>query len=454
MKVTISPSGLKGNTLAPASKSSMQRACAAALVSGKKSVVYNPGHSNDDKAAMGIIQALGATIEKGNEEILIDSSGFSVASEVAFMNADLSGAIHCGESGLSIRMFTPLAALTSNKITINGEGSLLIRPMDFFDEILPQLGVAVQSNEGRLPLIVQGPLQPKNIIVDGSLSSQFLTGLLLAYSVAPFESDTVSIKVNNLKSKPYIDLTLDVMKKFGLNVPENKNYEEFVFSNRSNSNIEEESGVLQYTVEGDWSGGAFLLVAGAIAGNITVRGLNMASTQADKKITEALMAANAGIAMDAKGIQLHKTAMNAFDFDATDCPDLFPPLVALAAYCDGITKIKGVSRLAHKESDRGITLQQEFGKMGLKIDLDGDWMYVHGGQGLRGAVVHSRHDHRIAMACAVAALGAVGDTVIEEAFAINKSYPDFYDHLKTLGAVVSGGLDWKTIAHNIENEFN
>lgn len=433
--------------MAPASKSSMQRACAAALVASGKSVVYNPGHSNDDKAAMGIIEALGATIEKGNEVIRIDSTSFKGLPPLQKGSVD-EVAINCGESGLSIRMFTPLAALTGSKITINGEGSLVTRPMNFFDEILPQVGVSVQSNEGKLPLVIQGPLQPKNITIDGSLSSQFLTGLLLAYAVASENAadSTVSIKVNNLKSKPYIDLTLDVMRKFGLNVPENKNYEEFVFTYNSSSLKEcetEGKAEATYTVEGDWSGGAFLLVAGAIAGNITVRGLSMASTQADKKITEALISANAGMAIDAKGIQLHKAQMQAFEFDATDCPDLFPPLVALAAYCGGITQIKGVSRLAHKESDRGITLQEEFGKMGLHIDLDGDIMHVHGGNGLKGTLVHSRHDHRIAMACAVAALRADGNTTIEEAQAVNKSYPDFYDHIRALGAQVSGGLDWK-----------
>src|SRR5690606_26851245 len=245
--------------------------------------------------------------------------------------------------------------------------------MDFFDEVLPQLGVQVQSNDGKLPLIIQGPLQPKNITIDGSLSSQFLTGLLLAYSVAqidPAEGKEISIKVSNLKSKPYIDLTLDVMKKFGLRVPENLNYEEFVFDySKPHPDVERECNT--YTVEGDWSGGAFLLVAGAIAGDITVRGLSMASTQADKKITEALMAANAGMAIDAKGIHLHKSELKSFEFDATDCPDLFPPLVALAAYCNGVTSIKGVTRLAHKESNRGLTLQEEFGKMGLRVDLDG-----------------------------------------------------------------------------------
>jgi 3-phosphoshikimate 1-carboxyvinyltransferase len=426
MKVTVQPSVLSGNILAAASKSSMQRACAAALVAKGTSIIHNPGHSNDDKAALDIIKRLGAEWTIDGEELTVKSSGVKpVTNEVS-----------CGESGLSIRMFTPLVALSEKEITINGEGSLVTRPMDFFDEILPQVGVSIKSNGGKLPLIIKGPLQPKNIEVDGSLSSQYLTGLLLAYAAS--DAKDVYIKVNNLKSKPYVDLTLYVMKRFGLKLPENRNYEEFYFNNEATH--DSPLTTHDYTVEGDWSGGAFLLVAGVIAGSITVRGLDLMSTQADKAIVDALMKANASIAIDTKGIQLHAGEMNAFEFDATDCPDLFPPLVALASYCKGETKIKGVSRLAHKESDRGLTLQEEFGKMGVKIDLNDDVMTVYGGKGLKGAVVHSRHDHRIAMACAVAALKADGETTIEEAQAVKKSYPDFYEHLKSLGANVSNSL--------------
>jgi len=182
-------------------------------------------------------------------------------------------------------------------------------------------------------------------------------------------------------------------------------------------------------------------VAGAIAGPITVRGLDLSSTQADRAIVDAMMNANAAIAMEAKGIKVHPGGLRGFEFDATDCPDLFPPLVALAAYCKGETRIKGVSRLAHKESDRAITLQDEFDKMGITIDLEDDMMVIHGGGIVKGADVHSHHDHRIAMACAVAALGANSETVIEEAYAIKKSYPDFYHDLKTLGANVSLPFD-------------
>lgn len=422
MKVTINPSQLRGSIQAPASKSSMQRACAAALLVKGISQLHNPGHSNDDKAALDIIQRLGAKAALENGIWTIESGGVD----------PVDTTINCGESGLSIRMFTPLAALSNKEITINGSGSLVTRPMDFFDAILPKLNVKVKSQGGKLPLIIQGPLVPADIKVDGSLSSQFLTGLLMAYAAAG--ASNVSIKVKDLKSKPYIDLTLSVMQSFGLKVPENRNYEEFWFDEST-----PDSGLLthNYTVEGDWSGGAFLLVAGAIAGPIMVNGLDLTSTQADKAIVDALMAANAGIAIEAKGIRIHQSAMTGFYFDATDCPDLFPPLVALAAYCKGKTTIKGVSRLAHKESNRALTLQDEFDKMGVTIDLEGDDMVIHGTAKVKGADVHSHHDHRVAMACAVAGLRADSEMLIEEAQAVSKSYPDFYNDLKSLGASVS-----------------
>jgi 3-phosphoshikimate 1-carboxyvinyltransferase len=401
----------------------MQRACAAALLHKGETLIHNPGHSNDDKAALDIIERLGAKIDDRGELLLVQSKGINPVKEE----------VNCRESGLSIRMFTPITALSKKQITINGSGSLLTRPMDFFDEILPQLGVTIQSNKGRLPIVLKGPLHPENIEVDGSLSSQFLTGLLMAYAAAG--ASDVSILVNNLKSRPYIDLTLDVMKQFGLKLPENRNYQEFYFGNSTNTNTSAEP--INYTVEGDWSGGAFLLVAGAIAGPVTIRGLDLSSSQADKAIIDALMSANAGIAMDAKGIRMQPAKMKGFKFDATDCPDLFPPLVALAAYCQGVTSLSGVSRLEHKESNRGLTLKEEFGKMGVKIDLDGDHMRITGTDQVSGAKVHSRHDHRIAMAVAVAGLKATDDVTIEQANAVKKSYPDFFRDLKKLGAAVS-----------------
>jgi 3-phosphoshikimate 1-carboxyvinyltransferase len=431
--VRVKPSVVKGSIVAPASKSSMQRACAAALVRKGISIISNPGISNDDKAALGIIKEMGCEWTIDNGQLIIDSSNACIHPPFDTHHSLLT--INCGESGLSIRMFSPIVALSEKPITINGSGSLATRPMDFFDEVLPQLGVEIKSKNGKLPLEVKGPLQPATIHIDGSLSSQFLTGLLMAYAAS--NSGGKSIIVNNLKSKPYIDLTLKVMSDFGLNVPVNHNYESFEFLPANN----DQPTTIKYIVEGDWSGAAFLLVAGAIASpqGILVKGLDVNSTQADKKILEALR--DCGCVLSIRDVEIEiaypSLGIKGFHFNATDCPDLFPPLVALASYCEGKTIIEGVSRLAHKESNRGLTLQQEFAKMGIQVDLQDDLMIVHGGTGVKGATTHSHHDHRIAMACAVAGLKAEGETIIEEADAINKSYPNFYEHIKQLGATVS-----------------
>ncbi|HXB06328.1 MAG TPA: 3-phosphoshikimate 1-carboxyvinyltransferase [Puia sp.] len=427
MTTIIEPSGLSGVILAPASKSSMQRACAAALLRVGETVIRHPGYSNDDKAALGVIRDLGAEVrELPDGSLRVRSQGVAPAAPE----------VNCGESGLGLRMFAPIIALSDKAIKVRGEGSLLKRPMDFFDEIFPLLDIRVASNGGKLPLEIQGPLQPKDIEIDGSLSSQFLTGLLFAFAAAGAGERGVAIRVRDLKSRPYIDLTLQVMKQFGWDV-ENRDYEEFRFP------AERRAGEPEYTVEGDWSGGAFLLVAGAIAGPITIQGLDEWSTQADKAILQALCDSGAKVEIREAEMMIGSAAnaggagLKGFQFDATDCPDLFPPLVALAAYCEGVTTIRGVSRLAHKESNRGLTLQEEFGKMGVRIDLEGDRMRVHGGGKVGGARVHSRHDHRIAMACAVAALKATGPVTIEDAEAIDKSYPDFYRDIQKLGANVN-----------------
>jgi 3-phosphoshikimate 1-carboxyvinyltransferase len=432
MIAIVHPGKLKGAQVAPASKSSMQRACAAALLHVGETIILNPGHSNDDLAALDVIQKLGAKVEiqKTTNEL-----GVKVISSIKVISSGVKPngpEMNCGESGLGIRMFTPIAALSSQSITINGKGSLVKRPMHFFDEIFPALGIQINSQKGFLPIQIQGPLKaPATITVDGSLSSQFLTGLLMAYAAS--DAKDAVIKVLDLKSKPYIDLTLAVLNAFGWKV-QHDHYEQFSFLPH-----EPLKDLIEYTVEGDWSGAAFLLVAGAIAGPIKVKGLQMDSTQADKAVMQALQNANVSIALDVDGIQIGSNdgaALRAFEFDATDCPDLFPPLVALAAACMGVSEIKGVSRLAHKESDRGLTLQTEFAKLGVQIDLEGDIMKIHGGGEIKGAEVFSQHDHRIAMACGVAALIANAPVIITEAEAINKSYTDFFDHLVQLGARV------------------
>ena len=421
MIVIVTPSIATGHVRAPRSKSDMQRACAASLLHSGTTIIKDPGRSNDDLAALDVIAKLGASVVDKGDLIEIASQGVDPhATE-----------INCGESGLGIRMFTPIAALSKKTLIMNGSGSLLKRPMQFFDEIFPQLGITITSNEGRLPLSIKGPLTPKTIEVDGSLSSQFLTGLLMAFSAS--NANGVTIKVNDLKSKPYIDLTLAVLKSFGMKVPRVNSYEKFIFEDEQHV---QPVGEMHYQVEGDWSGAAFLFVAGAISGKLTIGGMRKDSVQADMKILEAINDAGALCDFVDGVYHVQPSILRAFEFDATECPDLFPPLVALAAYCKGITKIKGAERLTHKESNRALTLQDVFGKLGVKIDLDGDLMFVHGGVELHGAEVHSHHDHRIAMAAAVAAVGATSPVRITDAEAIDKSYPDFYRDLISLGASV------------------
>jgi 3-phosphoshikimate 1-carboxyvinyltransferase len=414
MKVIISPSKATGTIQAPASKSAMQRACAAALLRRGTSILHHPGHSDDEKAALSIIEQLGAIVEKQGDSYYIRSNGIHPRSEQ----------IHCGESGLSVRMFTPIAALHHHGISIEGHGSLTKRPLNLFDEVLPRLDVAVQSNDGFLPMHVTGPIKPKNIEIDGSLSSQFLTGLLMAYAGA--EAKDVTISVKNLASRPYIDLTLQVMQDFGLKTPVNNGYETFYFNDQDPS--VQPQDILHYNIESDWSGGAFLLVAGAINGDLEVKGLDVFSTQADKAILQALMQAGSIMSVEQDKISIRKNKLKAFHFNATDCPDLFPPLVALAAYCEGTTVIEGVHRLTHKESNRALTLQKEFGEMGIIIKLQDDLMIIEGGP-VKSALVSSHGDHRIAMACAIASLSGEGPVTIEGPDAVNKSYPDFWNDL-------------------------
>lgn len=403
----------------------MQRACAAALINKGTTIIDNGGNSNDEQAAKNIVQKLGATVESVRKQVVITSNDY-------IFNSDYPGKhsiISVGESGLSLRMFAPLAALFKQEITLTGEGSILTRPVDFFEKVFPQLGVEVHTNNGKIPLQLHGPLKPKNITVDGSLSSQFLTGLLMAFAKSC--KTPVSIIVNNLTSKPYIDLTLDILKHFGFKV-ENHHYERFdIFPRKIYSDHS-----VKYTVEGDWSNIAFLLVSGAIAGEVIVKDAVMNSSQGDKGVINALESCGAGLRITKNEIKVMQKDLTAFNFDATDSPDLFPPLVALAAYCKGTTTIKGVNRLLFKESNRAKTLQSEFEKMKVGITINGDLMLIKGSKNVKGAKVSSHNDHRIAMACAVAALKAKGNTVIHHAEAVNKSYPSFFNDIKKLKAAV------------------
>ena len=420
MIATVQPSTINGIIQAPASKSAMQRACALALLNHGETIIQNPGNSNDDLAAINIIQHLGADVSEVHGNLIIKSNGL----------VKVKGSVNCGESGLSFRMFAAIAALEDSTVLLNGSGSLLKRPMHFIDETFPWLNVKTESNNGFLPINITGPLVPANISIDGSSSSQYLTGLLFAFANAAKE--LVSINVVDLKSKPYIDLTMQMLALFGYNVCHDF-YTDFYIRP-----VEKREKNISYYTEADWSSASFLLVAGAIAGTIQVSGLDIHSVQADRMILQVLERANADIKIVGETISVsNKNKLDAFEFDATDCPDLFPPLVVLAACCNGTSVIKAVSRLASKESNRAETLVEVFTKMGVELFIRNDEMVITGTNEIKQAIVSSHHDHRIAMACAIAGLKTTGKIIIHDAEAVNKSYPGFYEDLRKVGGMVS-----------------
>lgn len=398
----------------------MQRICAAALLCNGTCVVNNIGTSNDDVAAMNIIQQLGATIKK------ISVTNIEITAKGTI---DASGVIDCSESGLSTRLFTIIASLSPNEITITGSGSLVNRSMVPFLELFQQLGVEVKDFNGKLPITIKGPLQPQSTLIDGSLSSQFLSGLLLAYAFTAKEE--VTIRVSNLVSRPYIDLTIDVLHFFKKKVT-NNNYEAFTISPTSST---EET--IAIDVEGDWSSAAFWLVAGAINGSITISGLNCESTQADKAILTVLQESGVEVIVAADKI-LVQSAINkpqGFSFDATNAPDLFPILAIYAALCSGESEIKGLHRLSQKESDRAMSIKEMLSAFGVTHTTKDDSLLITGAHTLQAATIDSYNDHRIAMAATIGALNATGNTTIVGAEAVNKSYTNFYKDLQLLGGV-------------------
>lgn len=417
MQVSIEPSSLKGNLQVPASKSMMQRACAAALLQQGKTTIFHPGSSDDDKAALDIISRLGANVIQLENSIEISSSGI-------YPKTDL---IDCRESGLSARMFLPVIAMSNKRITVTGSGTLLNRPMHILDELLPKLGVDVKSNKGHLPFSIKGPLRPQAVTLDGSTSSQFLTGFLFAFSQA---SEPVTINVENLKSRPYIDMTLEVLELFGKPI-NHEQYERFIIDP---SHFEKRSDI-QLSIEADWSSAAFWLVAGAIAGYITLHGPDVNSKQADKAILNVLTEAGAHAHINNNNSITISQANNlqGFSYDATNTPDLFPILAVLAGYCKGESRIKGTHRLLHKESNRLDSICDMLKRFGVNFSTEEDELVITGGSLFRSCEISSYHDHRIAMAAAVAALRAEGTVIINDADAVSKSYPDFFSDLSLLG---------------------
>jgi 3-phosphoshikimate 1-carboxyvinyltransferase len=414
---------VEGRIRAPASKSSMQRAVACALLAEGESFLRSPSRSRDCMAALNLARALGATVADRGDSFAIRGTG-----AIGTLGPSR---VSCGESGLCIRMFSPIAALFGGEIELGAEGSLRRRHVGMIEAPLIELGAECETVSGFPPVRVRGPLRGGNAKVDGRESSQLLTGLLIALPLA--KADSV-LEVPSLASRGYVDLTLDTMRAFGVEAERNADFSLFHVPGSRRYRAAD------FAVEGDWSGAAFLLVAGALAARgapLAVEGLDARSSQPDRAILEALRLCGAEVEVTANAVKIRRNKLEAFEFDATDCPDLFPPLAALAAACLGETRIRGATRLAGKESDRAIALSEELGTLGATVAVSGDLMTVNGcgldsGGRLSGGAVDSRGDHRIAMAAAVASLSAEAPVEIGGSECVAKSWPAFFEDLAAI----------------------
>lgn len=411
----ITPSAFcSGKLPIPASKSYSQRALACALLSDKKTVLRGIGRSKDEQVMLNLLQLSAAVVTEANGTLTIAPGKKRIF---------LEKSIDFGESGLAVRMCTPLLANSTQELQLTGSGSLTQRPMHVLGEVLPRLQVAYSDTRGKLPLTIKGPLQPNDVTIDGSLSSQFITGIL--YGIAgSVQAGETTITLQNPKSIPYVDLSIEVLQSFGAEATRE--------GNQITIKTPVEWKETQLRVEGDWSSASFLLVLAAISGSVTITNLNPKSRQADRKITEALEAFGANITWSNSELTVSQSAANAFSFDATHCPDLFPPLAVLGCFANGTSRITGLHRLENKESNRALTLQSELGKLGASIHFENDTMLIEPIREITPTIVDSCNDHRIAMACALVLLKGNSPGKITHASAVNKSFPDFFSCLEIL----------------------
>ena len=419
---TVCPGKISGTLCAMASKSYTHRAVIAAALAEGKSVIENALDSNDTAATIEAMQILGAKINRHGKK-LVKITGIDIHKAFA------KEPINCRNSGSTMRFLISLLVLARRASVLDAYEGLRKRPMGPVIDALAT--VRIDSNGGYPPLKINPGKLPKVIKIGGNLSSQFITGLLFALPLE--KSDSGIIITTELESKPYIDITLDILKAFGIKVKHTNDCKKLEIAGGQTYTPR------KYRIHSDFSGMAFPLVAGAIAGNVTVTGVTFKTKQGDRKIIGILKRMGADIRLDkTKGsiAVSNRNALKAVKIDAGDIPDLVPVLAVACAYARGRSVIYNAGRLRIKESDRLKAIADGLKKMGVRVIEKPDSLEIGGDGRLNGAVVESYGDHRIAMALAAAALGAEGKTTIKGAECVAKSYPQFFEDLKKLGVAI------------------
>ena len=430
------------NVSVPSSKSFAQRAIIAAALADGTSRLDGYSPCGDNESAIAAARALGAEISVNGTTVTVTG----IAAEPSKFDIQ---EIHVGESGLLTRLMIPLLPqISSGPVTITGEKTLTGRPMTGAVEMMSGFGVKIESaaDDCRVPLKVSGPVRCGRVQISGKNGSQLISGLLMSL---PLGEKNSTLVVMDPKSIPYMFITLDVMKKFGVKVSnEMLGGRDFIESDGDwslcNEMIFKIKGGQRYSaadfrIEGDWSSAANFLVAGAIFGRVELDGLDTTSLQADISIMDILMDAGASLSQtggDRGRITVQRAPLASFTVDASNCPDLFPIVSVLAAFCQGRSRIGGVGRLAHKESDRGAAILGMLHQMGVEACVEGDELVVEGhslasrlltGRLLKGGNYTSSHDHRMVMALKVAGLGADSPIIIDDEACVAKSFPSFMD---------------------------
>lgn len=413
-KMLIKPSKLKGDVIIPPSKSVSHRAIiCASLCDGKnESIIKNVIMSEDIKATIEAMEALGVKINV--ETDFNDRYKLIVKKEKETVE---NAIINCNESGSTLRFLIPIALVLADKSEFTGSGRLIERPLDTYYRIFDEQGIAYTNDNGKLPLKVAGNLKSSNFNIEGDISSQFISGLL--FSLPLLNGDSKITITSELESKGYVDLTIDMLNKFDVNIV-NNNYREFIV--KGNSKYKSTN----YEVEADYSQGAFFLVAKALGNDVNSIGLNEDSIQGDKEIVDIIN-------------EIKNSNSNELTIDASQIPDLVPILAVLSSLLDGKTvNITNAKRLRIKESDRLNAITTQLNLLGADLTELDDGIIIKGKKVLKGgATVNSFNDHRIAMSLAIAATKCEEEIVLEGFEAVKKSYPSFWDDYQTLGGQIS-----------------
>ena len=416
----LSPASLGGTIAAIPSKSAAHRIFIAASLADRSSQWQLPTSSIDIDTTLDCMKALGADITR--EGSTINITPIQQVRDAALIN--------CCESGSTLRFLLPVSAALGGSAAFVGEGRLPERPISEILNVLHTLGATTTSEH--LPLTISGPLHGGTVSLPGHISSQYLTGLLLA---APLLNEALDITLTTpLQSRPYIDLTLDVLRRFGVAVEEDGSH--FHVAADAAYCLPENGGC---TIEGDWSNAAFFLAAGALSAPVTMTGLDLSSSQGDKAIVELLRGFGANVQISDDAITIAPAPLQAQTISVKEIPDALPILSVIAAQAEGTTVFTDIERLRLKESDRIATTSAMLTAMGVPCESDEHTMRVTGIKQLHGGCsVDSANDHRIAMAAAIAALNCDAPITLTGANAVNKSYPHFFNDYASLGGVCDG----------------